>query len=55
MRVERERSPGTSRWSIETTGAIDRAIAVLFTAATLGCAHVLGLDADLLRLAQHLF
>ena len=54
MKAERERSPSTSRWTIETTGSIDRAIAVVIVFAVLALAHLAGLDAGLLRVAEHL-
>jgi hypothetical protein len=55
MKAERERSPGTSRWTVETTGSIDRAIALVIVFAVLALAHVAGLDGGLLGLAEHLF
>jgi hypothetical protein len=54
MKAERERSPGSSRWTVETTGSIDRAIAIVIVFAVLALAHLTGLDAGLLRLAERL-
>jgi len=54
MKAERERSPGKSRWTVDTTGSIDRAIAVLIIFVVLALAHLTGLDAGLLRLAERL-
>ena len=50
MKLSTEKEAGRSRWSFETTGAIDRALAALILVVALLAAHLLGLDADLLRL-----
>lgn len=50
MKLSTEKEAGRSRWSFETTGAIDRALAALILVIALLAAHLLGLDADLLRL-----
>jgi hypothetical protein len=50
MKLSTEKEAGRSRWSFETTGAVDRALAALILVVALLVAHLLGLDADLRRL-----
>jgi hypothetical protein len=50
MKLSNEKEAGRSCWSFETTGAIDRALGALILVIALLAAHLLGLDADLLRL-----
>jgi hypothetical protein len=45
VRLERKQIGRRSSWSIETTGAVDRAIAGWITVSALAFGHVLGLDA----------
>jgi hypothetical protein len=52
MRVESERSREVRRWSIETTGALDRAIAALVTVIALAIAQLTGLSTVLLNLVM---
>ena len=51
MRFESERSGSKRRWSLETTGAIDRALAGLLIVLTTLLAELTGLPAELLRAA----
>jgi hypothetical protein len=55
MRVDWEKAGETRKWSIETTGAVDRALAGLVTVATLVVAQLTGLSGALLHLATRLF
>jgi hypothetical protein len=50
MKVQSEKGGHTSKWSLETTGAIDRSVAALIALAVAVIAHVLGIDSDLLHL-----
>ena len=50
MRLTSERSNGVHKWSVETTGAVDRALAGLLTVASLAVAQVIGLPGALLHL-----
>ncbi|MDQ3183850.1 MAG: hypothetical protein M3Q62_10000 [Actinomycetota bacterium] len=54
MRVERERSGRSDRWSFETTAAVDRAVACAFTAVILVVIHLSGLGAAVLELLRAL-
>ena len=49
VRFESERSRDKRRWSFETTGAIDRAVAGLLIVLAMLLAQLIGLPADLLR------
>jgi hypothetical protein len=46
MRFECERSRRRSRWLLETTGAVDRALAAVLLALFMLVAHALGLDLE---------
>jgi hypothetical protein len=48
--MQAEKGRGGSKWSFETTGAIDRAVAAAILLAVGLVAHLLGLDAEALRL-----
>ncbi len=50
MKIDSEKVGQRRRWSLETTGAIDRSIAMLIVVIVLLVAHLLGLDADLARM-----
>jgi hypothetical protein len=52
MRIDHERSGSGNRWSVQTSGAIDRALAALLLACGLTVAHVLGLPAALWALLR---
>jgi hypothetical protein len=54
MRIDHERSGSGNRWSVQTSGAIDRALAALLLACGLTVAHVLGLPAALWALLRTL-
>ncbi len=45
MRLEREQIGRRSSWSIETTGAVDRALAGWIAVSALALGDVIGLDA----------
>ena len=51
MRVDWEKSSRGRRWSVETTGAIDRAVAGLVTVVALVITQLIGLPSELLHLA----
>jgi hypothetical protein len=52
VRLHHERIGRRSSWSIETTGAVDRALAGWIAVSALALGHLLGLDAlvaDIIR------
>lgn len=50
MKVKSEKGEHTSKWSFETTGAVDRSVAALIALVVAVVAHVLGIDSDVLHL-----
>ena len=47
MRIEGERSKSSDRWSMQTTGSIDRAIAMLLIGALVLVGYLIGFDAEI--------
>jgi hypothetical protein len=50
IKLDSEKDDKGKRWSLETTGAVDRAIAMLIGLVAVAGAHILGLDADVAKL-----
>jgi hypothetical protein len=49
MKIHSEKTGQRRRWSFETTGAIDRSIALLIVVLVLVAAQLLGVDAELAK------
>jgi hypothetical protein len=50
MKIQSERAGQRRRWSFETTGAIDRSVAMFIVLLVLIVAHLLGVDAEVAKL-----
>lgn len=52
MKIDVEKAGQRRRWRLETTGAVDRSIALLIIVVVLLVAHLLGIDAGIARMVS---